>query len=175
MMVKTHIHNIQWYQRPLTLFVNYNKPRKSTNIMDYKAIELKMLHSMPLFDIELSRSCNANCCFCPRKKLSDQNPIMDNETITEVIKWIPKNSSVILAGLGEPLLNDNIFDAIEKLRKKDIAVSLISNGILLTDDVMDRLYESGLNEIQISLHTLDADLHKKVTGTDKFSTIVENI
>ncbi len=138
--------------------------------------ELRMLYSRPLFDIELSRLCNARCCFCPRNKLYPvDHPVMDKRTILKTIDWIPHGSSSILAGLGEPLLNDNIYDLISGLRKKHVNVSLITNGILLSEDIIKMLYDAGLNEIQISLHTLDPDKHKEVTGTDKYPTVLDNI
>ncbi len=138
--------------------------------------ELRMLHSRPLFDIELSRLCNAKCCFCPRERLYPVDcPIMNRNVIQRVIDWIPERSSAILAGLGEPLINEGIFECIFGLRERQVDVSLITNGILLSENIIKKLYDSGLNEIQISLHTLDPDKHRKITGTDKYATILDNI
>lgn len=43
----------------------------------------------------------------------------------------PKDSSVIICGLGEPLFNKELEFLVKRLRSRSISVSVITNGILL--------------------------------------------
>ena len=71
--------------------------------------ELALLNLQPLFDIELSSKCNISCVFCPREKMEKIGMgLMDSKTMASVAEWLPLGSSVIISGLGEPLLNPRL-------------------------------------------------------------------
>ena len=71
---------------------------------------------------------------------------------------------------GEPLIRKDIIDLIQFVdQKTDIpSIHLTTNGVLLPDYI-DRLVDSGLNGINISLDTLNNEKFKKITveGLDK--------
>lgn len=132
-----------------------------------KEEELALLEKRPLFDIEASPHCNISCPFCPREKLDALGKrMMDLDMMRRVSAWVPSGSSVILSGLGEPLLNRDIPQFIRMLREKGCDVAMITNGILLTPALADELKEAGLEEVQVSLHTLDREKYRQVTGND---------
>ena len=87
---------------------------------------------------------------------------------------------------GEPLLNLPVmYDLAERAWQRDrrraacaCAISIITNGLLLTPEVVDRLLPYGLNGIKITLDG-DRDTHNRMRplrgGQGTFDRIVENI
>jgi radical SAM protein with 4Fe4S-binding SPASM domain len=69
-------------------------------------------------------------------------------------------------GQGEPLLNKNLPAMIKLAANADIAerIEIISNGALLTEDLSDRLIESGLTNLRVSLQGLNSDSYERVCG-----------
>jgi MoaA/NifB/PqqE/SkfB family radical SAM enzyme len=89
---------------------------------DRKQREMELLHSEPIFDIELSSKCNINCVMCPRTKIRRKLEIMSLTSIKVLIDWLPNNAKAMLCGLGEPLLNKDIFFLISSCNS-EFAVS----------------------------------------------------
>ncbi len=138
--------------------------------------ELHTLRQRPLFDIEASSLCNIRCKFCPRDRIGQvSNGLMDRETMALVSEWIPENSSGIICGLGEPLLNRDLEFLVGKLRSRSVSVSVITNGILLDRVRFESLRASGAGEIQVSLHTLDAKRYEEAVGNGFREKIMENL
>src|SRR5881227_2974734 len=86
---------------------------------------------------------------------------------------------------GEPLLNLPVmYDLAERawaatqLRGVPMYVNIITNGLLLTPDVVDRMLPYGLNGIKITLDG-DRDTHNRMRplrgGQGTFDRIIENI
>src|SRR6202023_1479896 len=86
---------------------------------------------------------------------------------------------------GEPLLNlpvvygmaERMWRATQK-RDMGIRINVITNGLLLTEEVVDRLLPCGLNGIKVTLDG-DRDTHDRMRplrgGQGTFDRIVENI
>src|SRR5574344_2580034 len=115
-------------------------------------IQKKLLFGKQLFDVELTSRCNKNCSICPRENFIRKNIDMTDESFNSLCDWLPENCYVMFAGYGEPLLNKNIYSFISKLkRKKSVVVSVYTNGILLSGIVIEKLFSSGLDLIQVSI------------------------
>ncbi|CDF31557.1 radical SAM domain protein [Methanoculleus sp. CAG:1088] len=138
--------------------------------------EIALLKSPPLFDIEVSSRCNIHCMFCPREKMELMGTgLMALETMVAIADWLPTGASVLLSGLGEPLLNPHLADFVKSLRDRNIGVSLITNGLLLHPKRFEELKEAGICEIQISAQTLDrAHYESEMNGAD-FDELVKNL
>lgn len=112
-----------------------------------------LISGKQLFDIELSTRCNKVCSACPRKALTRKLSDMPPEIFDKLSAWLPNNCYVMFAGFGEPILNPNIYSYIKQLKVKspDISVSLYTNGLFLNSDVIKKLFDSGLDLIQLSI------------------------
>lgn len=69
---------------------------------------------------------------------------------------------VTLSG-GEALMNKHIKEMLRYCREKDLQISLLTNLISLTDDLISVLKEVNLSLIQVSLYSMDANIHDKIT------------
>jgi radical SAM protein with 4Fe4S-binding SPASM domain len=89
------------------------------------------------------------------------------------IKQIPGN--IVLAGLGEPLLYENLTESIHIAKSTGQWTTLITNAIELDEDMSKQILASPLDQINLSVNTFNADLYKKLNGVDKFYKVVENV
>ncbi|MSO29329.1 MAG: radical SAM protein [Acidobacteria bacterium] len=139
--------------------------------------------------------CNFACDYCFQGDHGDHNKFahkMSLETAARVIDWAehrldevkPEKFVLTLFG-GEPLLNlpacymlAERCHALCEERGVKLLVNIITNGLLLTEEVVDRLTPFGLNGIKITLDG-DRDTHNRMRplrgkqGT--FDRIIENV
>jgi len=139
--------------------------------------------------------CNFDCDYCFQGDHGDYNKFaakMSLETARQVASWIehrlddvrPEKLHFTLFG-GEPLLNLPVAyylaertHAMCEVRGIAHSVSIITNGLLLTPEVVDRLLPYGLRGVKITLDG-DRDTHNRMRplrgrqGT--FDRIIENV
>jgi uncharacterized protein len=139
--------------------------------------------------------CNFACDYCFQGDHGDYNKFaekMSLETAARVSTWIereldrvrPERLIVMFFG-GEPLLNLPVMYAVAEraaaataARGIDIGLSIITNGLLLTTEVVDRMLPLGLKGVKITLDG-DRDTHNRMRplrgGQGTFDRIVENM
>jgi len=139
--------------------------------------------------------CNFACSYCYQGDAADAGhpvPAMSLETSTQVAKWIagqldvvrPRRLVLTFFG-GEPLLNTPaMFDLAERCwlatqaRGVRQLVNIITNGLLLSPAIVDRMLPFGLNGVKV---TLDGDraTHDRVRptrgGQGTFDRIIANV
>lgn len=139
--------------------------------------------------------CNFACDYCLQGDHGDYNKTaakMTMETAVRVAEWSerrldavkPENFSLTFFG-GEPLLNlPVIFYLAERLwgaceaRGVRMLINIITNGLLLTPEIVDRLKPLGLNGVKITLDG-DREMHNQMRplrgGQGTFDKIVQNL
>ena len=139
--------------------------------------------------------CNFACDYCIQGDHGDYNKNatkMSLETAGELVAWAtrrldevkPSRYVLTLFG-GEPLLNLPVcyFLAEEmwkvtQARGIEMLINVITNGLLLTDEVVDRLSPYGLNGIKVTLDG-DRDTHNRMRplrgGQGTFDKIIANV
>ena len=139
--------------------------------------------------------CNFACDYCIQGDHGDYNKHaakMSLETASRVADWaegrldeLSPQSYVLTFFGGEPLLNlpvlyylaERMWHACEA-RGVGMLVNIITNGLLLTPEVVDRLAPFGLNGVKITLDG-DRDTHNQMRplrgGQGTFDRIVHNI
>ncbi len=129
--------------------------------------------------IKITDRCNYRCFFCHREGSEDDNAReLTEEDIRFVLNIFRKLgiSRLKITG-GEPLLRRDVVNIVRI--SKDLGygdVSLTTNGLLL-DLYAKELLKSGLDRIDISLHTLNPKKYAKITGTcvEYFYKVLNNI
>jgi pyruvate-formate lyase-activating enzyme len=127
--------------------------------------------------IELTDRCNLRCSFCPNGKgIGGVGGDMDFELFKKIINEIRFNKirEVILVGIGEPLLYPSVIEAIEYVKAScDSKVSIITNGVLLTQEMVLKLINSGLDSLTLSINSSPGK-YKEFTKSDKYSQVEQN-
>lgn len=117
---------------------------------------------------ETTRSCNLSCVHC---RAAAHNGPYEGELSTEesfkLLDQISETGSpiIILTG-GEPLLRPDIFEIASYGTKKGLRMVMAPNGTLVTKEIAQKMSESGIKRISISLDGADKESHDKFRGVD---------
>lgn len=126
---------------------------KSPHI-DYETRK-SLIRNYPIyFIIEPTNYCNYKCSICPNQYYANEEKgYMSIDLFDKILEQIKNVAEVIqLYWLGEPLLHPGIFDMIRMCKEKTNAKIMIStNGSLLSDDVVKKLVNSGLDKLIVSM------------------------
>ncbi|MFQ6079548.1 MAG: radical SAM protein, partial [Thermodesulfobacteriota bacterium] len=136
-------------------------------------------------------ACNLRCTYCFQEGLHSPSS-MDRENSRKVIRWIsekvhalsPRTLELVFYG-GEPLLNPKAIHIISKgiseITKPmgiQLSISMITNGVLINEELVDSLLPLGLKEIKVTLDG-DREAHDAKrphpNGDGTFDTILENL
>lgn len=121
--------------------------------------------SAPLFVIwEITGLCNLQCDHC----LSSAGDPLQNELSTkeamELLDYLEemKVFSLTFSG-GEPLMRSDIYDLIDYASEKRFSIDLLTNGALITEKVLNRLEDSNIFNVQVSIDGI-GETHDKFRG-----------
>jgi MoaA/NifB/PqqE/SkfB family radical SAM enzyme len=138
--------------------------------------ELTLLHGLPRFDIEVSLKCNINCVMCPRDKITRRKSMMSPGLMDVLVDWLPgMESEIFFCGLGEPLLNPNIYGCMAKLHKRKNITGITSNGLLLTPETVHRLIDAEVNFIHVSFPSLNKEIYEGMMKGSLFETVLGHL
>ncbi|GAG93505.1 unnamed protein product, partial [marine sediment metagenome] len=117
-----------------------------------------------LSEIALTYRCNLNCEFCyvGDKKYGELNT-NDTKKILFKIYHEAKVPSVSFTG-GEPLLRKDIRTLVEYAAKIGLWINVITNGTLLTREIVENLKKAGLSSAQVSIEGPNSAIHDAITG-----------
>ena len=130
--------------------------------------------------VSITDRCNLNCCYCePRKRISllSHDQILRYEEILRLVRiFVQMGVDKVRVTGGEPLVRKGVYEFIKRLAGmhglKD--VSLTTNAICLAKN-LERIKDSGIKRINISLDTLNREKFAKITGYDSFDTVWNGI
>jgi len=126
--------------------------------------------------LEATNRCDSECQTCIRTFNTLEPP--KDLTLAEVqrlVEQFPVLERVVLHGIGEPLLNKQIFEIVAYLKAKHITVLFNSDAISLTQKRAAQLIESGLDEYRVSMDAATRDMYAKIRGVDQFERVLRNV
>ncbi len=108
-------------------------------------------------NIKITTRCNLRCGFCGlwSYPVTQELKLTDYRHIADVLNSLGI-ARVVITG-GEPLLRDDAPDILNLFSKHGISTTLLTNGTLLTREILQRFIDCGLNDIGISLDSLVPD------------------
>ncbi len=149
-----------------------------------EASMLAFQNYIPLYTtIEIIHGCNFKCGHCYNYDRSDvkvkaysENEVLSKEKTLKVIDDVCDEGAMFinLTG-GEPLLSPHLLDYIKRIKNNNSMARLKTNASLLTRQRADELYESGLDQIDVSLYGVDEKVYKDFTGKEGFNRTIEGI
>ncbi len=102
--------------------------------------------------------------------------MLDGRQIENILNDAQSNRvfMVIVAG-GEPLLHPDIFSVISQIRQRSMLPLLAISGTGLNEDVAQKLADSGLSSVQVSLDASTQELNDAIRGPGNFDEVLRGI
>ena len=139
--------------------IHYNHFDASLSREDAKAL---FKSSVSYVSIETFSYCNRKCWFCANSFIpradTKANKVMETELLEKIVRGLGEinyTKTINISGYNEPMADKRIVDHIAVVRRHvpQATISIFSNGDYLTIKMLEALYEAGLNELYLSIHT----------------------
>ena len=117
---------------------------------------------------ETTRNCNLNCVHC--RAAATRGPYsgeLNTEAALRLLDQIREVGQpiVILTG-GEPLLRPDIFDIARYGDRRGLRMVMAPNGTLITSEIAEKIADSGIKRISISLDGATRESHDTFRGVE---------
>jgi MoaA/NifB/PqqE/SkfB family radical SAM enzyme len=136
---------------------------------------------LPSFvQIEPVGQCNLRCQMCPIQFRTDGPPngppaFMPFDTFTRLVDQFPAMAELQLQGLGEPMMHPHFFDMVRYAAARGIEVSTNSNLTLLTPARAERLIQSGLSRLHVSIDGATPETYERIRVRSRWQKVVDNL
>lgn len=156
-------------------------PNENIGFMKLKKYgkHMKAPHRMDLMVSSMYKNnhwhCNQKCLHC---YAGEQEYAIKNELLTDDWKLIIDKckeaciSQITFTG-GEPTLREDLVELIDY--SSWFVTRLNTNGVLLTKQLCEKLYDASLDSVQITLYSNEEKVHNLLVGSQNFSKTIEGI
>jgi len=140
-----------------------------------KSVDLKTLKKIY---IEVTNSCNLNCKTCIRNIWDEKESFISKKTFTNILKSIVEITplpTVFIGGFGEPLNHPDILEMVAELKKLNVTVEFITNGILLNKKISLKLIELELDRLWVSIDGATPESYLDIRLGSNLPLILSNL
>lgn len=124
---------------------------------------------------KITGKCNCSCQHC----WASLGPSHSLDELVEIANEISKmNVLMVSISGGEPFLSPHLFKIIEILKSNNIIVEILTNGSLITEQIIQTLKKSldlKTDVVQVSLDGSTMDIHDKQRNVKIFNKVVNSI
>ncbi len=115
---------------------------------------------------EITRQCNLNCrhCRASAEDIQYLGELTTEECFTQVDELVKLGTATLILTGGEPLMRADAFDIATYANGRGLHTVMAVNGTLLTPEVAQRMKESGIRRISVSLDFPTAEGHDLFRG-----------
>lgn len=122
--------------------------------------------------LEVTTYCNLQCVMCEKSWASARGFKHLSPKLLSKIDVLSNKTHVGLFGFGEPLMNPDIWNIIQKIPNKNLC-GFTTNGTLLTKNICEKIIRNNIGWINVSLDGATSDTAQKIRGTGgKFDWII---
>ncbi len=127
--------------------------------------------------IETSSICNARCSFCSNPVLERPHMVMSDRVFQQIVTRIKEErievERFILHLNGEPFTDPKLIDRICLLKEEfeDVPVWFTTNFNLPDEKKIGELVDSDVDQVTISVNSMDATLYQELTGMNYERTL----
>lgn len=128
-------------------------------------------NKFPYFiDWAITAKCNLSCRHCRGMSEEGLSTERAKKLVAEIAELKP--GWVIIEG-GEPLLREDLFELLELMQQKQLEAHLITNGMLLTPQILATLKQLGVR-VMISIDGATAATYEAIRHGADFGRVVES-
>jgi len=120
-------------------------------------------HNIPWrVHFELTHRCNLNCvhCYLAPNVSNEEVSLFEVKRILDQVQQM--GAMVLTLSGGEIFLRDDLLEIISYAAKSFLVI-LLTNGTLITSDIVRRLKKLDVTQVEISLHGANARTHDQIT------------
>ncbi|MBF0455617.1 MAG: radical SAM protein [Magnetococcales bacterium] len=132
-----------------------------------------------IVQIEVTNRCNMRCTFCPLPERDLPLRDMKQKEVSDILEEIAQFEGVEYVAFhqfGETLLYDELWACIAQSRQLGLACQLTTNGLLLKDEVIEKILQTPPNILRISLQTLIPKVYAETRGIKvPFNTYMDRL
>jgi len=123
-------------------------------------------HNPRLIFWEVTKGCNLRCIHCraTATELSSPNDLPTTKALNLIEQVSQLSLPILVLSGGEPLFRHDIFDLARYAAKRGLRVALATNGTLVSREIAQRIVDSGVRRVSISLDGADAPTHDAFRG-----------
>jgi MoaA/NifB/PqqE/SkfB family radical SAM enzyme len=129
-----------------------------TRVRELRAIAKALVSTKHPFLVHIipMRQCNLACAYC--NEFDDfSKPVPLEEMKKRLDLLADMGTSILTISGGEPLMHPELDEVIRHMRRRGMIAGLITNGFYLNRERIERLNESGLEHLQISIDNVVPD------------------
>ena len=126
--------------------------------------------------VDLTYRCNLRCkmCYVFKEGVPEGIKELSTDEVKSIVDQMSGFYKTITYTGGEPLVRKDIIEIIQYTKSK-CRCSLLTNGVLLTDDICRQLVKSGIDNVIISIDGVEA-LHNKIRNNQQaFQKSIEGV
>ncbi len=132
--------------------------------------------SQPLYiQIEPAIVCNLKCkmCLAPYWERKAQFLTLDN--FKGILREFPYLRKISLVGVGEPLMNPELFDIIRLAKSRSIRTGFATNGMLLVKENIENILDSKPDWVNISIDGATKKTYENIRIGADFDVVIANV
>ena len=183
--LKNKIKQVAEYQRFLRharSLAQHATPRKVRNLitveLEFRRRAIRLRGRPYKIIVDPCNICYLGCLLCPNgmNELRRPKKMMDLNTFMAVIDRVRDYAiEVSLHNWGEPLLNPDIYRMISYAQANNIGTNLSSTLATADREAMDRLIESGLEYLVVSLNGTSPESYNAYIPRGDFHKVFDNL
>lgn len=152
---------------------NSGKTNKEKNALRSK------LDEPLLIDVELTNSCNLQCYMCPTGTNSLKRPrgFMSTDVMERIYANVKESAirGVRFILWGEPTLHPQFLDFAAKIKDAGKLVHFNTNGILLTEEMIQAIVTLEIDSMKFSFQGVDQKSYEEMRFGSDWNKIIQNI
>jgi len=125
--------------------------------------------------VETTAKCNLYCPMCPRETHKQPKEDMTAEIFERLVEGASQTGEhMMLIGLGEPLMDPEIFERIEYCERHGVSTLLSTNGTLLDENAAAKLLDTPLAHITLSFDGASKETFEHYRKGARFEKVRDN-
>jgi len=138
------------------------------------AINARLWSAKPtVLNLEPTTRCNFSCWYCIGRTMKQEDIKLEN--FVKVLSNFPTLKILALVGEGEPFLHKGFFEMTKLAKQRGIDVYTTSNGSVFSQSVIQKICESGITYISISIDSTDEKTFELSRIDGKLSKVWQGI
>lgn len=127
--------------------------------------------------IEVTNACNLKCTMCKNPEMQRKKGRISLDLLDDLLRQAKDIGidKVALYTTGEPFMHPEIFEIIKRVAELGFYTYITTNALLLDEERINRLLNSGVASVKYSLDGLDKKEYESIRIKGDYDKVINNI